>query len=149
MNIEELKETSLFNFGEENVNFAEYFDGTSYLGAISLEQVPTFNVSFEPGCRNHWHIHHAEQGGGQLLLVTAGRGWYQEWGGEARELKPGDVVSVVEKTSRGWFVKHNGTSGWYYGELKMLTEPEDFIPPPKQKKWDNNWQKNLGRHKLK
>ena len=65
------------------------------------------------------------------------------------ELKPGDVVSVVEETSRGWFVKHNGTSGWYYGELKMLTEPEDFIPPPKQKKWDNNWQKNLGKHRLK
>lgn len=65
------------------------------------------------------------------------------------ELNPGDVVSVVEETSRGYFVKHKGTSGWYYGELKMLTEPEDFIPPPKQKKWDNNWQKNLGKHRLK
>lgn len=94
MNIDELKAASLFNFGEENVNFAEHFDGTSYLGVITTEQVPTFSVSFEPGCRNHWHIHHAEKGGGQMLLVTAGRGWYQEWGQPARELHPGDVVNI-------------------------------------------------------
>ncbi len=94
MNIQELRNNSLFNFGEENVNFAQYFDGTSYLGVISAEQVPTFNVSFEPGCRNHWHIHHADEGGGQMLLVTAGRGWYQEWGQPARELHPGDVVNI-------------------------------------------------------
>ena len=94
MNIEELKAEILFDFGEENVNFAEHFDGTSYLGVIATEQVPAFNVSFEPGCRNHWHIHHAEQGGGQMLLVTAGRGWYQAWGLPARELRPGDVVNI-------------------------------------------------------
>lgn len=94
MNIEELKATSLFDFGTENVNFAEHFDGTSYLGVITTDQVPAFNVSFEPGCRNHWHIHHAEEGGGQMLLVTAGRGWYQEWGEPARELRPGDVVNI-------------------------------------------------------
>ncbi|MBQ9059402.1 MAG: cupin domain-containing protein [Atopobiaceae bacterium] len=94
MDITQLQETSLFNFGEENVNFAQYFDGISYLGAISTDQIPIFNVSFEPGCRNHWHIHHADEGGGQLLLVTAGRGWYQEWGKPAQELHPGDVVNI-------------------------------------------------------
>jgi len=65
------------------------------------------------------------------------------------QLEPGDVVSIVEHTSRGYFVKHKGTSGWYFGELEMLSEPDDFTPPPRQKKWDNNWQKNLGRHRLK
>lgn len=64
-------------------------------------------------------------------------------------LEPGDVVSVVETTSRGYFVKHNGTSGWYFGRLEILTEADEFTPPPKQKKWDNDWQKNLGRHRLK
>ena len=94
MNIDELRAKSLFPFGDENVNFAQYFDGTSYLGVVSAEQVPTFCVSFEPGCRNHWHIHHADEGGGQMLLVTAGRGWYREWGKPARELLPGDVVNI-------------------------------------------------------
>ena len=59
-----------------------------------MEQVPTFNVTFEPGCRNNWHIHHATSGGGQLLICVSGRGWYQEWGKEARELRPGDVVNI-------------------------------------------------------
>lgn len=55
------------------------------------ESLPVSNVTFEPGCRNNWHIHHK---GGQILLVTDGRGWYQEWGKPARELKPGDTVDI-------------------------------------------------------
>ena len=94
MTLEELKKNSLFDFGKENVNFAQYFDGTSYLAPLSTEQVWIGNVSFEPGCRNHWHIHHAKSGGGQILLCTAGRGWYQEWGKAPRELNPGDVVNI-------------------------------------------------------
>ena len=64
------------------------------LQSLSTTQVGIANVSFEPGCRNHWHIHHARSGGGQILLVTAGRGYYQEWGKPARELHPGDVVNI-------------------------------------------------------
>ncbi len=94
MDLETIKETSLFPVGGENVNYAQYFDGKSYLNMISLEQVIIGNVTFEPGCRNHWHIHHADKGGGQMLLVTAGRGWYQEWGKPAQELKTGDVVHI-------------------------------------------------------
>ena len=60
----------------------------------SLKQVVVGNVTFAAGCRNHWHIPHAKSGGGQMLLVTAGRGWYQEWGKPARELRPGDVVHI-------------------------------------------------------
>ena len=89
-----IKETSMFPVGGENVNYAQYFDGKSYLEMLSLEQVIVGNVTFEPGCRNHWHIHHAEKGGGQMLLVTAGRGWDQGWGKAAQELKTGDVVHI-------------------------------------------------------
>ncbi len=73
---------------------SRYFTGTSYFSALSEDQVQIFNVTFEPGCRNFWHIHHASKGGGQILLCTQGRGWYQEWGKEARELRPGDVVNI-------------------------------------------------------
>ena len=94
MDLATIKETSMFPVGGENVNYAQYFDGKSYLNMISTEQVVIGNVTFEPGCRNHWHIHHADKGGGQMLLVTAGRGWYQEWGKPAQELKAGDVVHI-------------------------------------------------------
>ena len=88
------EEMSVFPIGEANSAFAQYFTGQSYLNMLSLEQVVIGNVTFEPGCRNNWHIHHADKGGGQMLLVTAGRGYYQEWGKEARELKAGDVVHI-------------------------------------------------------
>ena len=88
------EESSIFPVGGENTAFAQYFDGTSYLNMLSLEQVVVGNVTFEPGCRNHWHIHKASEGGGQILLVTAGRGYYQEWGKEPQELHPGDVVNI-------------------------------------------------------
>ena len=87
------KELSVFAAGEANP-YGKYFDGQSYLNMLSLKQVVVGNVTFEPGCRNHWHIHHAKKGGGQMLLVTAGRGYYQEWGKPAQELKPGDVVNI-------------------------------------------------------
>ncbi len=90
----ENKNLSAFPIGEKNDAYAQYFDGQSYLAMLSKEQVIIANVTFEPGCRNHWHIHHAEKGGGQILVVISGRGWYQEWGKEARELKPGDVVNI-------------------------------------------------------
>lgn len=83
----------LFGLGKENTDFAKYFIGKSYLQPITTTNgVSMFNVTFEPGCRNNWHIHHK---GGQILLVTAGRGWYQEWGKPAQALKPGDVVNIA------------------------------------------------------
>jgi len=88
------KEMSVFPTGGANDAFAQYFTGQSYLNMLSVEQVVIGNVTFEPKCRNNWHIHHADEGGGQILLVTAGEGWYQEWGKPARKLKPGDVVHI-------------------------------------------------------
>lgn len=89
-----MKELSVFPAGEKNDAFAKYFIGQSYLNMLSMEQVVIGNVTFEPGCRNNWHIHQATSGGGQILLVTAGRGYYQEWGKEAQELHPGDIVNI-------------------------------------------------------
>ncbi len=84
----------LFPIGKPNDAFAQYFIGQSYLAPLSTEQVGIFNVTFEPRCRNNWHIHHASSGGGQLLVCVGGRGYYQEWGKEARHLHPGDVVNI-------------------------------------------------------
>ena len=82
---------TLFPRGEKNEAFKEYFVGQSYLNMLTTTRVAIGNVTFEPGCRNNWHIHHK---GGQILLVTNGRGYYLVWGKPAQELKPGDVVNI-------------------------------------------------------
>ena len=86
-----------FGQGEPNTAFAQYFTGNSYLKPLTNPQnCPVFiaNVTFEPGCRNNWHIHRADKGGGQILLCVNGEGWYQEEGKEAQSLKPGDVITI-------------------------------------------------------
>lgn len=84
----------VFPIGAPNDGFAQYFTGRSFLAPVSTEQVGIFNVTFEPGCRNNWHIHHAAKGGGQLLLCTAGEGWYQEEGKPAVSLHEGSLVMI-------------------------------------------------------
>lgn len=82
----------IFSIGDKLPDkFSQYFTGQAYLNMLTTAGVPIGNVTFEPGCRNNWHIHHK---GGQILLVTGGRGYYQEWGQEAIELRPGDVVNI-------------------------------------------------------
>ena len=84
----------IFPIGEPNTAYAKYFIGNSYIAPISTEQVMFSNVTFEPRCRNNWHIHHAKEGGGQILICVAGNGLYQEWGKPVQHLKPGDVVNI-------------------------------------------------------
>lgn len=84
----------IFPIGEPNTAFEKYFVGKSYLAPVSKEQVGIFNVTFEPGCRNNWHIHHAKSGGGQILVCVGGRGYYQEEGRKAVEMKPGDCINI-------------------------------------------------------
>ena len=84
----------IFPIGAPNDAYAQYFSGQSYLAPISSSQVSIANVTFEPGCRNNWHIHHADQGGGQILIGVAGRGFYQEWGKEPVKILPGDVINI-------------------------------------------------------
>lgn len=84
----------IFPIGNPNDAFEKYFIGQSYLAPVSTSGVGIFNVTFEPGCRNNWHIHHADKGGGQILICVAGRGYYQEYGKEAQMLLPGDTVNI-------------------------------------------------------
>lgn len=84
----------IFPIGEPNTAYAKYFIGNSYLAPVSKEQVPVANVTFEPGCRNNWHIHRATKGGGQMLIGVAGRGWYQEEGKPAVQILPGTVIHI-------------------------------------------------------
>lgn len=84
----------IFPIGEPNKVFAKHFIGNSYLAPISTKQIPFVNVTFEPGCRNNWHTHKADKGGGQMLVGVAGRGWYQEEGKPAVEILPGTVINI-------------------------------------------------------
>lgn len=97
MNEKEFETENVFGLGQPNDAFAQCFIGKSYLNPLtdpSKTSLFLANVTFEPGCRNNWHIHHAKSGGGQILICTAGFGWYQEEGKEAQSLKPGDVVTI-------------------------------------------------------
>lgn len=97
-------EANVFGQGIPNDMFAQYFVGNSYLNPLTDFQngeFPLFNVTFEPGCRNSWHIHHADKGGGQVLVCTAGEGWYQEEGKEAVELKEGAII-VIPANVKHW-----------------------------------------------
>ena len=95
---EEVKKGVIFPIGDENTAYAQYFVGQSYYNALVADPevaVGVGNVTFEPGCRNNWHIHEADKGGGQILICVAGRGYYQEWGKEPQELRPGDVINIM------------------------------------------------------
>ena len=94
---------NVFGQGQPNDTFAQYFDGQSFLNPLVDADSPLFlaNVTFEPGCRNHWHVHNADKGGGQILICTAGQGWYQEEGKEAVSLEPGKVI-VIPANTKHW-----------------------------------------------
>ncbi len=98
------KQENVFGKGNSNTAYAQYFIGESFLNPLTdTEKAPLFlaNVTFEPGCRNNWHIHHATSGGGQILLCTAGEGWYQEVGKDAVSLTPGTVI-VIPAEVKHW-----------------------------------------------
>ena len=99
----EFEKSNVFGLGSENSAYARFFIGKSYLNPLTPAGTSPFfaNVTFEPGCRNNWHIHHAKSGGGQILLCVAGSGWYQEEGKAPRSLNPGDVV-VIPANVKHW-----------------------------------------------
>ena len=115
------EEVSVFPVGEKNVAFGQYFVGQSYLNMLTTQGVAIGNVTFEPGCRNNWHIHHAKIGGGQILLCTAGRGYYQEWGQAPRELHPGDVV-VIPPEVKHW---HGAAPDSWFAHLAVEVPGEE------------------------
>lgn len=93
---DEFEKQNVFGTGTPNIAYAKYFIGESYLNPLTNPEdgLHLLNVTFEPGCRNNWHIHHAKSGGGQLLICTAGEGWYQEEGKEPVSLTPGKVIVI-------------------------------------------------------
>ena len=111
----------IFPIGEPNTAYAKYFIGNSYLAPVSSEQVSIDNVTFEPSCRNNWHIHHATSGGGQLLICVAGEGWYQEWGKPARKLLPGDVVNIPANVKH-W---HGASRDHWFAHLAISPQGEN------------------------
>ena len=94
LELDRFARTMIFPVGQPNDAYAKYFSGRSWLAQVSDKQIPFANVTFEPGCRNNWHIHHATAGGGQMLVGVAGRGWYQEEGKEPVEILPGTVINI-------------------------------------------------------
>ena len=117
----EKEKLSVFPIGNTNDAFAQYFVGQSYLNMLSTKQVVIGNVTFEPGCHNNWHIHHSKSGGGQILLVAAGCGWYQEWGKPAQKLKPGDVVNIPPNVKH-W---HGAAADTWFAHLAVEVPGEE------------------------
>ena len=111
----------VFPIGAPNDAYAQYFVGQSYLAPLSGSQVGVFNVTFEPGCRNNWHIHHAKSGGGQILICVAGCGWYQEEGKPARALRPGDVVNIPAEVKH-W---HGAAADSWFSHLALEVPGEE------------------------
>lgn len=111
----------MFPQGEPNDAFAQYFTGQSYLAPLTDGSVPVSNVTFEPGCRNNWHSHNGSAGGGdQILLCTAGSGWYQAHGAAPVSLEPGSAVRVPAGTKH-W---HGAKAGAWFSHLAFITPGE-------------------------
>ena len=120
---EQLKEKQLFPVGEANVAYQDFFVGQSYLSMLVNEpdvNVGVGNVTFEPGCRNNWHIHHA---GYQILLVTGGEGWYQEEGKAAQHLVPGDVI-VTKDGIKHW---HGATKDSWFSHVAITAGTPEWL----------------------
>ena len=113
-------EHEIFPRGEKNTAFAQYFIGQSYLNMLTTQGVGIGNVTFEPGCRNNWHIHHAKTGGGQILICTAGSGWYQEEGKEPVSLEPGTVI-VIPPEVKHW---HGAAADSWFQHLAIEVPAE-------------------------
>ena len=119
--MKEVPKLSDFPVGKPNDAYAKYFIGQSWLAPLTTEQVPTYNVTFEPRCRNNWHIHHASADGGQILICTAGSGWYQEEGKEAVSLQPGTVI-VIPPEVKHW---HGAAKDSWFSHLAVEVPGEN------------------------
>lgn len=110
--------TIMFPIGEPNDAYKQYFIGQSYIAPISTLQIKMFNVTFEPKCRNNWHIHRAKEGGGQILIAIGGRGYYQEWGKEPIEMNSGDTINIPANTKH-W---HGAAPDSWFSHLAIEVE---------------------------
>ena len=137
-NREDFEKVNDFGTGAPNDGFAQYFTGDSFLNVLVDQTSPLFlaNVTFEPGCRNNWHIHHASKGGGQILICTAGEGWYQEEGKEAQELLSGTVV-VIPPETKHW---HGAKKDSWFAHISLEVPGEntsnEWLEPVTDQQYD-------------
>ena len=126
---EKYAQSIMFPIGEPNIAYAKYFIGNSYLAPVSTEHVKIYNVTFEPKCRNNWHIHHAKSGGGQMLIAVGGRGYYQEWGKEPIEMKPGDVINIPANVKHWHGAAHDSWFSHLAVEIDGIETSNEWLEP--------------------
>ena len=119
--MEKYQKSLFFPIGEPNDAYASYFSGRSFLAPVSASQIGIHNVTFEPGCQNNWHIHHAKSGGGQILICVGGRGWYQEWGKDPVAMKPGDCINIPVGVKH-W---HGAAEDSWFSHLAIVVPGEE------------------------
>ena len=139
MNKEEFDKANVFGKGNSNVNFAKYFIGESFLNPLTEPgKCPVFlaNVTFEPKCRNNWHIHHSTSGGGQILICIAGEGWYQEEGKEAVSLKPGMVITIPANVKHWHGAKKDSWFSHIAVEVPGENTSNEWLEPVTDEEYD-------------
>ena len=138
MHEKEFERQNVFKKGAENTAYAQFFIGTSYLNPLTSPQNKPFfaNVTFEPACRNNWHIHRAEKGGGQILLCVAGEGWYQEYGKSARSLKAGDVVEIPANVKHWHGAKKDSWFSHIAVELPGENTSNEWLEPVSEEEYE-------------
>jgi 4-carboxymuconolactone decarboxylase len=136
---EAFEKQDAFGIGAPNDAYAQYFTGQSYLKPLTTPGAcPVFlaNVTFEPGCRNNWHIHHATQGGGQMLIGIAGRGWYQEEGKAAVEILPGTVIHIPANVKHWHGAAANSWFAHLAFELSGENTSNEWLEPVTDEEYD-------------
>ena len=138
MQEKEFERQNVFKKGAENTAYAQFFIGTSYLNPLTSPQNKPFfaNVTFEPACRNNWHIHRAEKGGGQIILCVAGEGWYQEHGKSARSLKAGDVVEIPANVKHWHGAKKDSWFSHIAVELPGENTSNEWLEPVSEEEYE-------------
>ena len=138
MNKDEFDKLNVFGKGLPNDTYAQYFIGNSYLNVLTKD-APIFmaNVTFEPACRNNWHIHHATNGGGQMLICVAGEGWYQEEGKDAISLKPGMVISIPANVKHWHGAKKNSWFSHISVEVPGENKSNEWLEPVDDEYYDS------------
>ncbi len=122
-NKENFEKANMFGTGKANTAYAQFFIGDSFLNPLTAPESGLFaaNVTFEPGCRNNWHIHHASKGGGQLLICTAGEGWYAEEGKPPLSLHEGSVI-MIPANAKHW---HGAKKDSWFSHIAVEVPGED------------------------
>lgn len=140
INKDEFEKVNIFGTGKPNVDYTKYFTGDSFLNPLTefgISPVFLVNVTFEPSCRNNWHIHHTDKGGGQILVCTAGEGWYQEEGKEAVSLKPG-IVIVIPPNVKHW---HGAKKDSWFSHIAVEVPGEnisnEWCEPVSEEEYNN------------